>query len=300
MRLEFDEQLLRRETADAVKQCGRLGLSGITDAAILHGNGNIIAIVEVAGDSSGGQSPLAETSRTLCQSIHEIRVDGVLYFYPDARQGPRMVFLDRDGTWEAMCGNGLRCLTKYAYDTRRLSVEGVIVTDDGAKPVRMIDGQAEVSIGEPREVRQVRPNWWFLYNGVPHLVLFVHRLDDIDVRTDGARLRYDRELCALLNYPDGVHVDFASIDGDRLKLRTYEVGVEDETLSCGTGAAAAGYLGWWTGRSPIPVEVGTAGGTIRVELRGRDVSIRGEVSYAMHPLVGAWPACSQSRLGSLP
>ena len=287
MELSADRQVLRREVEAALAGATLQGLPGIRDVAVLHGNGNSIAIVELAATSDSAVQLLAAATRELCGGVTALRIDGVLFFYPYHHTGRRMIFFDRDGTWEAMCGNGLRCLTRYGVDTGALDTEDTVITDDGPRAVRVTDdGQVEVALGEPRELRQVRPDWWFVYNGVPHLVLFVERVGDIDVRTEGARLRYDTALCELLQHPEGVHIDFAEVAGAELVVRTYEVGVEDETLCCGTGVAAAGFLGWRTGRTQIPVTVRTAGGAVHVAMAGKQLTIRGEVTYLLPSVYG--------------
>jgi diaminopimelate epimerase len=284
---------LRTEVDAALSTCVRRGLGSTRDASVLHGNGNVIAVIEITDDVS--REALSVATQIFCDAVRTLRIDGVLFFQPEGR---RMTFFDRDGTWEAMCGNGLRCVTRYAYDSGHIDEVDTILTEDGPKDVRITEGAPEVVIGEPREVKRLGPDRWFLYNGVAHVVIFRDRVDDVDVVTEGRRLRFDRDLCAGLGHPEGVHVNFVAVEGGGVRVRTYEVGVEDETLSCGTGVAASGYAGWAAGRTPLPVDAYTAGGTIRVARRGNAVSIRGEVGYLLMRATAAGDRCEPARAGA--
>jgi diaminopimelate epimerase len=277
---------LRSEVWRGVREFAALGLADVTGYAVAHGNGNVIAIVELGSDHDHALDLLCHATVLLCKAVDTVRVDGVLFFYPAHTAGLRMIFFDRDGTWEALCGNGLRCVARYAADRGLIDGSGVIVTDDGRKPVRVTGQESEVVLGAAREARQVRPDWWFAYTGVPHLVLFVDlaELPDIDVEVEGARLRYDPQLNESLGHPAGVHVDFVAVADEELVVRTYEVGVEAETECCGTGVAAAGYLAWRSGRTDLPVVAHTSGGPVRVDLRQDELTIAGEVAYLLPPV----------------
>jgi diaminopimelate epimerase len=260
----------------------RGGLTGHAHTAILHGNGNVIAVVELTGEDDDPLPLLRSATLTLCAEVRSVRVDGVLFCYPAHRRGLRMVFFDRDGTWEAVCGNGLRCLTRYAADRGLFETAGVVVTDDGDKAVRALGERVEVVIGAARQVRQVDPDRWFAYTGVAHLVVFLPdtaRLSEVDVRAEGARLRYDTALCADLGHPGGVHVDFAAVEPLGLAVRTYEVGVEDETLCCGTGVVAAAALAEASGHARLPLAVRTLGGEVLVSREGAELTLTGDVGY---------------------
>ncbi|MFC9856304.1 MULTISPECIES: diaminopimelate epimerase [unclassified Streptomyces] len=252
-------------------------------AALLHGNGNIIAVAELPEPAELPLQQLSTAARTFCDLVAGTRIDGLAYLI--ARQGrePRMVFFDRDGTAEKMCGNGLRCLARYAYDASMIAATGVISTDDGGKDVRITPETTEGALGIPRELIRLDEKRWFLYTGVPHLVEIVDAADDIDVATEGARLRNDASLCRRVGHPEGIHVNFASWQ-QQLVVRTYEVGVEDETACCGTGVGAAAYIGWRTGRNSLPVNVATRGGPMRVDTRDGNLTIAGTVDYLVRPL----------------
>jgi diaminopimelate epimerase len=254
--------------------------------AILHGNGNVIAIVELVGTEDDSTQLLRHGAQSLSSSVATIRVDGVLFFYPHHRRGPRMKFFDRDGTPELMCGNGLRCVARYAVDRGVIAGSGAIVTDDGTKRVQVTGDLAEVVIGSPRQVRKLSDHRWFAFTGVAHLVEFVDSaaaLDAVDVSTHGARLSHDPALCRLLDHPGGVHVNFVAPQENHLAIRTYEVGVEDETRCCGTGAAASAYLSWCAGFTSLPAVLRTRGGEVRIAYENDDLTLAGPVRYVTEP-----------------
>lgn len=258
------------------------GLGPVVRVVPLHGNGNVIAVVELTGAHDDPLPLLRAATLAACGAVTSVRVDGVLFFYPGHRRGLRMIFFDRDGTWEALCGNGLRCVTRYAADRGLLTGDGVIVTDDGDKPVRADAGQVRVVLGAARQLRRLADDRWFVYTGVAHLVLFLPddaALAALDVVAEGSRLRYDTELCTRLGHPGGVHVDFAVVGPDGIALRTYEVGVEDETQCCGTGAAAAAAVAAASGRAGLPVAVHTLGGVLEVGEQAAGLSLAGAVGY---------------------
>ena len=181
----------------------------------------------------------------------------------------RMTYFERDGTHSQMCGNALRCVDALLPGPRlQPGAEAVIPTDDGDKWVWAYDDTVRVALGPGREFRRVAAERYFVFSGLPHLVLLVDDGDDLDaldVATDGAALRYDHGLCLRLGHPEGLHVDYMQRQPDGVRIRTYEVGVEDETLACGTGSAAAAFVAHQAWGTPFPVAVHCRGGVITVD-----------------------------------
>ena len=99
-----------------------------------------------------------------------------------------------------------------------------------------------MALGSGREFRKVADDQYFVFSGLPHLVVLVDDVTLVDVQTVGSALRYDEWLCLMLGHPEGLHVDFMQRNLVRIRIRTYEVGVEDETLACGTGVAASAFV----------------------------------------------------------
>jgi diaminopimelate epimerase len=279
--LEEEYAAVRSRTLEGFK-LESLGFS------IMHGNGNVILVLD-AGRSKLPDSRITESfARKTCESFSSLRIDGISFVKAKNRQ-VRMTFFDRDGTKEPMCGNGLRCSALYAYHQRYIPSESLVKTDDGEKWVSVAGGVVCAGLGPGREFRKLDDDRYFVFSAVPHLVVFTRDLDSIDVRKRGAELRYDKNICKLVNHPEGVHVDFVKVGRDDIRIRTYEVGVEDETLSCGTGAAGAAFVVNRVERLSFPIVVKVNCGEIVVSQNKHGLVISGVVRYLFSNVVtGIW------------
>lgn len=246
--------------------------------AIMHGNGNVILVVDEEHSRLERDQINRAFACELCELFTTIKIDGVAFL--DASTRPlKMTFFDRDGTPEPMCGNGLRCSTRYASDRGYIQAVDAILTDDGSKWVSASYDHVEVSLGPGREFAVLDERTYFAFTSVAHLVIISEQIDTIAVAREGARHRYDMALCTRLAHPDGVHVNYLEPLGEAVYVRTYEVGVEDETLSCGSGAAASAYIAHQVLNYVYPVTVRTRGGDIIVHERPDGLTIRGVVEY---------------------
>jgi diaminopimelate epimerase len=168
------------------------------------------------------------------------------------------------------------------------------MTDDGPKWVSAADGAIRVALGAGREFQRVAADQYFVFSGVAHLVVLLdgHQdLDAIDVKTAGAALRYDEQLCRQLNHPEGLHVDYMQRYEDGVRIRTYEVGVEDETRACGTGSAASAYVASRVWDLPYPIRVVVREGEITVDEAEQGLIISGSTGHLFGniPPVGRMP-----------
>lgn len=187
---------------------------------------------------------------------------------PNCRPDYIWHFYNADGSRAGMCGNASRCAALLAVELGLAGVHHTLGTDAGlvraeAKPE---SGEAEVELMPVHDVRPVQHlevdglSFCVRYvnTGVPHAVIFMDSeiLADFDVQRFGKDLRYHAVFA-----PDGANVNFAGLIGqDHLLLRTYERGVEGETLACGTGAAATAYLAFLKGLTGPDVRLTTSGG----------------------------------------
>lgn len=251
--------------------------------SVMHGNGNVILVVDEALSDLSRSDIGPVLARELCESFQAVRIDGIAFVRTSG--GPvTMTYFDRDGTNATMCGNALRCVTQYGTERGYLrSGADTVMTDDGPKWVSAADGRIRVSIGMAREFQRAADDWYFVFTGVAHLVVLVDAgqdLDAIDVPTAGAALRYDEQLCRRLSHPEGLHVDFMQRDATAgIRIRTYEVGVEDETRACGTGAAASAYVASRVWGLPYPLRVAVRGGLMRVEETAHGLLISGVTAH---------------------
>lgn len=169
----------------------------------------------------------------LCDRRFGIGSDGILLIQNSEEADLHVDFLNPDGT-RSFCGNGSRCALLFAKALGMIDQECSFTASDGLH--RGIVGDEQVHI-EMRDVQQVELHslGTELYTGSPHLIRFVEELESIDVDQEGAEIRYSERY-----KEDGINVNFVQqLAPDTLAIRTYERGVEGETLACGTGVTAA-------------------------------------------------------------
>ncbi len=170
-----------------------------------------------------------------------------------------MVYYNSDGKLGSMCGNGSRCLTQFAFDMGIKKNHYSFIASDGEHEAEFENKWVRVKMIDVNEVTQFQ-NDLFLDTGSPHYIQFVESVDNTDVYQDGKNIRYNETF--KLN---GTNVNFVEkINASNIKVRTYERGVENETLSCGTGVTASALVNFYSeGFNKINVE--TLGGNLAVE-----------------------------------
>lgn len=218
--------------------------------------------------------------RRLCNRHTGIGADGVLALRRRPK-GPRLAYRNADGS-AAFCGNGSRCaawwMFKKGWTLGRK--EFSFQTNAGPLTARILGPRrAEVSMPTPEGLRlglKVQGQTVHTVDtGVPHAVVFWRGLAKAPVRVLGRTLRFDKAFG-----PKGANVDFVAAKGGKLALRTYERGVEDETLACGTGVVAAAVVAHALGLIKSPVSVRVLGGdtlTVRFSPSLKDIWLEGPV-----------------------
>ena len=205
-----------------------------------QGAGNDFVLIDLT--MSSAPLDLPSFARYLCNRRLGIGADGLLLLLPSSLADYRMCIFNADGSEASMCGNGIRCLfdfiQKYKEGGSTLSIEtlaGVLRCKRDGKKISVDLGPASI-IHWPIEIFDAKV--FVVDTGVPHAVLFVDKLDLIDLEKEGREIRLHPHFL-----PHGVNVNFVLIHPDgKLAIRTYERGVESETLACGTGAAAAAFV----------------------------------------------------------
>jgi diaminopimelate epimerase len=209
--------------------------------------------------------PLRDFVRAVCRRNISLGADGLILIEKPRTAGCDFSwrFFNADGSEAEMCGNGGRCAARYAvingFAGRNLSFEtlaGIIhaeVTGNRAK-IELPSPQApEMNIHLSVDGENILLH--FINTGVPHVVLFIDSIADAQVCALGKKLRFHQRF-----QPAGTNVNFVSVvDSSRLSVRTYERGVEDETLACGTGSVAAALIAAALGMVSSPVQVKTRG-----------------------------------------
>ncbi|MFH1441811.1 MAG: diaminopimelate epimerase [Candidatus Omnitrophota bacterium] len=209
-------------------------------------------------------------SKQICDRKYGIGADGVLFLEKSKKADVRMRIFNADGSEAEMCGNGARCAALWinsrltTHDSQLLKIEtkaGIIESVVEADNVKIkLTGLKGIKTGIPLKINNRNIKVDFINTGVPHIVIFVEGLEKIDVFNLGRAIRYHNKF-----KPAGTNVDFVEIiNEDSIKVRSYERGVEDETLACGTGSAASALL--YAKRYPLSaihkVNVYTKGGEI--------------------------------------
>jgi diaminopimelate epimerase len=244
----------------------RPNLSGLA-VYKMTGSGNDFVMVDARTSSPQDWDP--GDIRAVCARSTGLGADGLVFVGPGSGSDAiRMVYLISDGSRAALCGNAALCTTRLAghlglTNGRAMHLE----TDAGTYEARSAgeDGRAELHLAPVAAPAVVRPlhlqtgeeRAALAIVGVPHLVVLVDDVDQVDVAQRGRALRLDRALG-----PDGANVNFVSPGAgpSEWRMRTYERGVEAETLACGTGAVAAGCaLDHW-GQAELPVTLWTRSG----------------------------------------
>jgi diaminopimelate epimerase len=251
----------------------------------MSGSGNDFVFFDVRS-APAGELMREEQIRSLCARGTGVGADGVVYLEPSALADVRIRYFNSDGSLASLCGNAALCATQLSADLGAIDPSAATLeTDAGVLQVRLTDDVPEIDL-EP--VIDVRPDAvatfaigpaagerriGFALAGVPHLVVLVDDVDRVDVTGRGRELRWHARL------ERGANVNFVAAAADRWRIRTFERGVEGETLACGTGAvAAAVLLNAW----------GQTGATTALETRsGRRLGVR----LAQEP-IGVRPSLS--------
>jgi diaminopimelate epimerase len=238
----------------------------------LHGNGNDFILIDefekvVIPDEMKGQF-----AALYCDRRFGIGADGVMYLSKSEKSTLRMRLFQPDESEAEMCGNGIRCLAKYAFDAKYEKESCTVETLAGEVGVAMgykeDEFSATITIPTPTFDRKDIPatgegeykekigefDVYAVNTGVPHAVIFVEAIDSVNIAAVAPQIRHHA------SFLKGANVNFVQRTGDdSITIRTFERGVEEETLSCGTGATAA---------AAMVHKLGYTGPTVRVETKG--------------------------------
>jgi diaminopimelate epimerase len=213
----------------------------------MSGSGNDFVVVDATRDPAN-ELLVPATVQAICARATGIGADGIVLLEPSADADFRMTYLNSDGSHADLCGNASLCSTRLASELGILEGPGRefrMETDSGVLVVRLLDDGPEVDLQPVTDVRPRLPfrlesgeRWiGFALAGVPHLVVRVDDVSTVDVVGRGRPLRHEASL------PAGANVNFVSLNSSgSWRVRTFERGVEGETLACGTGSVATAIL----------------------------------------------------------
>lgn len=197
----------------------------------------------------------------LCDRRFGIGADGLILLENDAETDFKMVYYNSDGNESSMCGNGGRCLVAFAKQLNVIENATTFIATDGLHHATVAsDGLVSLQMIDVNELK-ITPEFSFLNTGSPHHVQIVDDLEHYNVKENGAAIRYSE-----LYGKAGSNVNFVSqINEDTFAVRTYERGVEDETLACGTGVTAVAIAMNATGvTSSNAIHLNVEGGKLEV------------------------------------
>lgn len=232
----------------------------------MHGAGNDFVLVDdraltfPAGDHAWLAALGARRTGVGCE--------GIILIQPSDHAHFKMRFFNPDGSEVDMCGNGARCIARLARELGVAPDHMRFETGAGIIEAEMVADRVKLAMTQPRDwrLRQslvldgARHDYGFVNSGVPHVVMRVADLAVTDVARMGAAVRYHADFA-----PQGTNANFISVTGpSALTIRTYERGVEAETLACGTGMVAAALVSGRMGWVKAPVQVRCASGDIIV------------------------------------
>jgi diaminopimelate epimerase len=223
-----------------------------------HGTGNDFILVD---DRTGSlPADAAELARRLCHRHFGIGSDGLILLRKPVADGTdyQMEFLNPDGS-RSFCGNGSRCA--YAFRSKLTGDRGParFTASDGVHRAQWNDGQVEVDMRDVAHIERLGDGVDLVFTGSPHLVVRVDDPGQVDLLLEARKYRYGARFAK-----EGVNVNFVRWHQGRVEMRTYERGVEDETLSCGTGVTAAALSAMAQGHGASRCMVQTPGGLLTV------------------------------------
>ncbi len=205
-------------------------------------------------------------SKKLCYRKFSIGADGILVLENSKVADFKMLIFNSDGSQAEMCGNGARCIAYYAFINKIAKQKMEIETLAGIIKATTQNENVKIQLTEPKNIKldfnikvnNKTFNVPHINTGVPHTIIFVKDINKVNVQNIGQKIRYHK-----IFWPKGTNVDFVHVTGkNTISLRTYERGVEAETLACGTGSVASAIVSGLKNLVKSPVKCKTASGEV--------------------------------------
>lgn len=254
-----------------------------------HGTGNDFVLI------NGLEQEIPELAPALVARICDrhlgVGADGLIILRPDAGMADfRMDYYNSDGQIGSLCGNGGRSAVQFAFDQQIITEKNTRFTAfDGLHSAQIReDGLVNLKMAPSGNIQSLGENTWFTDTGSPHVVKLVSDPEKIQVETEGKKIRHAQPF-----QPGGTNVNFVSFRGREIQVRTFERGVEAETLSCGTGVVAAALVVGKVMEMNGGFFISTKGGKLEVTISpdGKDISLIGpalKVFEGELDLTGNW------------
>jgi len=207
--------------------------------------------------------PNPEIIQKLTDRRFGIGSDGLITIEDHSSLDFKMNYFNSDGS-QSLCGNGSRCAVAFARELGIIEQEATFESTDGIHYAFIKNENIHFKLHDVNKVDRLNKNEYFVDTGSPHHIILNEEIESIDIKKRGSELRYSNRYS-----PSGTNVNFLKLNLNSLIVRTYERGVEDETLSCGTGVTACALTAYNLGyKSPVKIE--TKGGTLSVSFEVTD------------------------------
>jgi len=228
-----------------------------------HGAGNDCICI----DNRAGQFLKKEEQKLIARLCHRnfgIGADGLILLEKHPAYDFEMIYYNADGARGSMCGNGGRCAVAFAHFLGIVKKQALFLAVDGPHPA--VVERADWIQLKMNDVNDIEANtaFYFLDTGSPHYVTYVDDLATTDIISRGRSIRYNERFAK-----EGTNVNFIQSNGTALEIATYERGVENETLACGTGITAAAIVHHLQAGAPSPVAIKAKGGELSVSFEAK-------------------------------
>ena len=247
-----------------------------------EGNGNDFIIIDDREEEFSEDNVLMISK--LCDRKFGIGADGLILLRKHKAYDFQMIYFNSDGNESSMCGNGGRCLVNYALQLDIDLKTNSFLAIDGVHKFKVVDNEIYLKMNDVKDI-VVKNGYNFLNTGSPHVVQIVENVDEINVYEQGKKIRKQFQEM------NGVNVNFVSFNNDIIKCRTFERGVENETLSCGTGVVAVAlYIFKKKKISDNKIIVSTKGGSLSVSFKNdgnsfREIWLKGDINKIFDGLI---------------
>lgn len=200
----------------------------------------------------------------LCDRRFGIGADGLILISGNKEFDYEMKYFNADGYIGSMCGNGGRCTARFAYELGIAGRNQKFLAFDGMHEAVVEEDIIRLQMRDVANPALIDGNY-FMNTGSPHYVIFGKNIDSVDVTSEGRKIRYSPKFA-----PGGTNVNFVEVIDDGIYVRTYERGVEDETLACGTGVTASAIASVLKGHFDT--------NDINIRARGGNLNVKMEIS----------------------